>query len=70
MLNHEALQAIQQDVSKTSLISLIIKDANPFFFYPVYPLVHFRNGDNDVIIDFRVDSMSLTSFKKRNVILT
>ena len=52
--------------SRTSLVNLISKEANLVFYsLSVYKLiVTVQTIDYDVIIDFRVDSMSLTtSFK-------
>ena len=63
---------IQHAFSKPSLVNLISKDANLVFYLSVYPLLNtLKTIDYDVILDFCVDSASLTtSYKKCNVIMT
>ena len=61
---------IQDAFSKLSLVNLISKDANLLFYLSVYKLIH-SSSNNDLIIEFCVNTMSLTtSFKKCNVMMT
>ena len=59
---------IQHAFSKPSLVNLISKDANLVFYLSLYKSIHYSTRDHDVIIEFPVDSMSLTtSFKKKKM---
>ena len=57
--HREACRAIQHAFSKLSLVNLISKDTKLVFYLPVYKLI--QTSDNDVFIEFCVDSMSLTT---------
>ena len=63
---------IQHTFSKSSLLNMISKDANLVFYLSVYTnWFNLQTSDLGVIIDFHVDSKSLTtSFKKCNIIMT
>ena len=71
LLNREVCRVIQHAFSKQIPVHLITKDANLVFCLSVYKLFTLQTSDYDVIIEFSVDSMSLTtSFKKGNVMVT
>ena len=66
----EACRAIQHAFSKPSLVNLISKDANLVFYYQLSHCFTFQTSDYGIIFDFCIDSASLASFKKCNVIMT
>ena len=64
LLNRKPCRAIQHAFSKLSLENLITNEANLVISFQV-------TSDYDVIIDFRVDSTSMTTLiKKCNVMMT
>ena len=64
------MKAVQNGYLKPSLVNLILKDVNLAFYLSVANWFYLQSDDFDVIIDFRVDSTILMSFKKCNVMLT
>ena len=57
-------------ILKAKLVNLISKDMNLVFYLSVNKLVHyFQTKDYDIIVNFHVDSKTLTSFKIFNITL-
>ena len=66
----DSMERFNMAFSKRSLANSILKEAYMIFYVSVYHWFTLKSGNYDIIINYRVDSASLTTFKRCSVILT